>query len=260
MARTDWRLLHIIPVAHFWFLEALFIIFLLTALLEHLKLLDSPKRFLVVWLLAALVNVNSHLPVSLGLDGAAYLLPFFLLGLGANRFGDRLPRGAAMAASAVLFGYCVLVMALLARSSPDRGSVVGLLVSASLCIFLLKCQFESRALAWIGAASFAIYLFHTMFSAASRIVLLRLGVDAIPVLFASGLAAGIFGPMVVAHMLGLFPTMATPWIIGESGKRKPAAKAVAGVVPLRHHQRPPIGQPGWRRPADLHMRPPTAGQ
>lgn len=225
----DWRLLHIVPVAHFWFLESLFIIFMLTIVLEHFGLLATPQRFALAWLAAAALFLLDPMPVYLGLQGATYLLPFFLLGLGSNRFGEQLPRAAVMIPTAAVLAALVLYLALVARTLPNRSETVALAISVCACVLLLRSRFEVRWLAWIGVYSFAIYLFHSMFSAASRIALSHLGVQSVPLLFPLGLLAGVSGPIVLAMILHRVPGGHLP--LGESKpKRAPPAVAVAAYA------------------------------
>ena len=215
----DWRLLHIVPIVNYWFLESLFIIFVLTAFLEQFALLATPARFAMVWLLAGLAHSFNPLPVYFGLQGAAYLLPFFLLGLGSNRFGEQLPRGPVMLSTGALLAGLGLYLILVTQAMPDRPGIAALVISASLCVFLLRSHLELRWLAWIGVYSFAIYLFHSFFSAASRIALMQLGVSSVPTLFIAGLLAGIAGPIAAALILRRVPWGHLP--LGESrGKRE----------------------------------------
>lgn len=214
----DWRLLHIVPVAHYWFLESLFVIFLAAMLLEHFALLSTPARFTLAWLAAVLVFLANPMPIYFGLQGATYLLPFFLLGLGSNRFGEQLPRGRVLLAAGALVAGLSLYLVLAGEPLPDRTRFVALLISAGGCVFLVHSQVQLRWLAWIGVYSFAIYLFHSMFSAASRIVLLQLGVTSVPVLFAVGLAAGVSGPILAAIILRRVPLGHLP--LGETKTRR----------------------------------------
>jgi surface polysaccharide O-acyltransferase-like enzyme len=213
----DWRLLHIVPVAHYWFLESLFIIFLVTALLEHFALISTPGRFAAVWLWAALLFIVNPMPIYFGLQGAVFLLPFFLLGLASNRFAERLARSQVLGASGALLVMASLPFAL-AGVMPERPGLAALIISASACVFLVRSQFELRWLAWIGAYSFAIYLFHSMFSAASRIALMQMGVTSLTALFTVGMLAGVAGPIVAAIVLRRIPWGYVP--LGESKPRR----------------------------------------
>ena len=222
----DWRLLHIVPVAHYWFLESLFLIFMLTVLLERFALLATPHRFAMVWVLAAMLYLANPMPYHLGLQGATYLLPFFLLGLGSNRFGEGLPRGWVMGLAAAMIAGLGIYLLLVAKAMPHRTQLTALVISACTCLFLVRTHIELRWLAWIGVYSFAIYLFHTMFSAATRIVLLQLGVTSIPILFTLGLVAGVSGPIAAAMILRRVPWGHLP--LGEAKarrERRPSAVA-----------------------------------
>jgi fucose 4-O-acetylase-like acetyltransferase len=222
----DWRLLHIVPVAHYWFLESLFVIFMLTVLLERLALLATPNRFAMVWLVAGMLYLADPMPYHFGLQGATYLLPFFLLGLGSNRFGERLPRGLVMGLAAAMIAGLSLYLLLAAQAMPHRTQLTALLISACTCLFLVRTHVELRWLAWIGIYSFAIYLFHTMFSAGTRILLLQLSVTSVPVLFTLGLVAGVLGPIAAAMILRRVPWGHLP--LGESRvarERRPSAVA-----------------------------------
>lgn len=92
--------LPVFPHNHFWFLEAIFAIFVLVALLDRAGVLRRRAAVAAATLLAAAVCslevVTTHL---LSADGAVYLLPFFFLGLCFGRFGDPLaiPGGVAIA-------------------------------------------------------------------------------------------------------------------------------------------------------------------
>jgi hypothetical protein len=63
-----------------------------------------------------------------------------------------------------------------------------------------------RAVAFFGTISLAIYVMHTMFSAAVRIGLIVFGIDNLAVHFVLGVVAGVLGPLlvyVVARRLGV---------------------------------------------------------
>jgi fucose 4-O-acetylase-like acetyltransferase len=212
---TDWHLLHIEPVAHFWFLESLFIVFLVTACLERFQILSTPLRWFGVWALAVALFMFTDLPAYFGLYGAVYLFPFFLLGLGCKRFShlfERIPR-YWLALAVIAY---VLYMFYDETALPGWNSLTAVLLGAASCVALLRSQMQIRWLAWIGYFSFSIYLFHSMFSAASRIVLVKLGIDSVAVLFVSGLLAGIFGSIVTNMVLRRVPL--GHWVLGEQKK------------------------------------------
>ena len=83
-AVSNWWLLHVNPVAHFWFIESLFWVFLLVWLAERQRWIASPTGFGLALALACLLYLTvrgSHL---FSVDGAIYLLPYFLCALAAE--------------------------------------------------------------------------------------------------------------------------------------------------------------------------------
>ena len=218
---TEWHLLHIIPVAHYWFLESLFLIFMLTAVLERSRVLDSAAGFLAVFLVAMMLHVWAPLPVHFGLNGATFLLPFFLLGVAARRF-PAMTTNPRLAVAVVLLPL-VLMLGWAASQvpNPDAPGIERLTVSLCACLLLLRLGPAARWLAFIGAWSFGSYLFHPVFTAASRIVLKSVGIEDLAVLFTTGLVVGLIGSIALTAALGRWPW--GRWMIGERPQRAASA-------------------------------------
>lgn len=223
-APVNWRLLHIQPVAHYWFLEALFWIFLLVAMLERVRLLESPWTFVLAWTVAAIVQVDAPPPVWFGLEGAAYLLPYFLLGVAAYRFHDVLSHAAVAFTAAVALAVALAYLGTFPDLHlADDQSFPELAASVCCCLLMLHLRPELPWLAWIGRWSFGIYLFHAIFAAGARVAMTHAGVHALPVLFMAGLAAGICGPIALTCVLRRVP--GGHWALGEKPKK-------VGVLPV----------------------------
>lgn len=207
-----WWLLHIEPVGHFWFLQALFLIFLTIVILERSKLLARPGTFLLVFAASAALFVFAHAPVYFGLAGAVYLLPFFLGGLACRRFDIRSVRTRWLAAA--LFAGAALWLS----TRPSHGAVIafaGLMVSLSMVFLLLRSGWQVRWLAYVGGFSFAIYLMHVFFTAASRIFFSALGLSDPYVHTLLGTAAGVLGPMAAASLIARSPRLSF-YLLGQS--------------------------------------------
>ncbi|HSV45890.1 MAG TPA: hypothetical protein VLJ58_08885, partial [Ramlibacter sp.] len=115
--------------------------------------------------------------------------------------------------AAALAVVIVLGSAWAMNALPAGGSAAALVAGTCGCIALLRTGAKVRWLAWVGACSFPIYLFHPIFTAASRIAWRRAGVDEVAVLFALGMLAGILMPIFAAWLLRKFK--AGYWVIGE---------------------------------------------
>lgn len=208
----NWLLLHIIPVAHYWFLESLFVIFLVTALLEHYRLMSTPRGSFLVFACASLLFVWDPLPYHLGLGGASYLFPFFLLGINANRYKDALQN--ALPWVVTMFAVVCAYLVFIDGDVPERNDEISLVVSAAACIIALSLRLQWPLVAAVGAESFVIFLFHSIFSSASRIALAGIGVKSVLVALPVGIFIGLLGPVLLGKALRKLPL--GHWFLGES--------------------------------------------
>lgn len=198
-----WATLHILPVAHYWFLGSLFIIFVVVAILESLKLLDHWWRFAMV--LAAAVAIYLTMdpfyfadPLYFNLARIVYLFPYFLCGLACSRFRIE-GSGFIPIAIAILVGAWTYAAAGVLGVVPftARTSIVALLIGVSSSFVLLRSDWEDRGLAFIGVNSYSIFLFHVFFTAASRVIMNALHIKDVDILFAVGTLSGIFFPILI---------------------------------------------------------------
>ncbi|HEV3182406.1 MAG TPA: acyltransferase [Steroidobacteraceae bacterium] len=171
---ASWRLheawrIYLYPTYQFWFVQALLVDFALIAALEAAGALRTIRRFMVVVAIAitALVWLPAPPTTFFSIPQSEYLLPFFLLGLGMNRFrAELLTSTVASASLALLFGGLVIQCTSIALDPAyrlDRGSLLSVAVgcSASLCAICWVPRIKLLRL--LGGFSFAIYLYHLAF-------------------------------------------------------------------------------------------------
>jgi fucose 4-O-acetylase-like acetyltransferase len=223
---ADWHLLHVVPVAHYWFLESLFVIFMTILALEHINALATRLRFAVVMAGAALMFVTEPFPVYFGLAGAAYLFPFVLFGLWCGRLTGTAKgeHRVSLQMGVVLVVVAILHAGLVAQALPGKYSLTALILGCGCGLILLNSRLESSALASVGRHSFAIFLLHTMGTAASRIVLTKVGLASIYVLVPVGMWAGIALPVMASSWLKNVPWW-TQWVLGESAPKSKSRSA-----------------------------------
>ncbi len=193
-----WYLLHILPFKHFWFVESLFWIFLLIWVLDRSQLIGKSSNFFLVWLSAAVLYLFVGGPGWFAIDGAIYLLPYFLAGLAVSRF-DLQPQLDRPVLRTSLIALALLSMIMIGRPEPnhDLRNIWALIAGVSLCGLCLSMQLNVAWLSKIGSYSYTIYLFHVFFTAGSRIVLQSMEVNLLPLQLFGGLLVGIVGPMIV---------------------------------------------------------------
>lgn len=200
-----WYFLHIRPVAHFWFLESLFWVFLVIWLLERWNLIREVKGYLLALTLACALYLTVRGWFMLGIEGAIYLMPYFLFGLAFSRFPLKPYLTSAWVRWGLLMLAAVAVISMgMPVSNPDRRTVAMLAVGMSLCMLSLSLVRVVPGLAAIGRHSYAIYLFHVFFTAAVRIALNLAHIKLLPIDILLGLAIGLAGPIVLDRIASRF--------------------------------------------------------
>ncbi len=215
----NWFTLHLKPVAHFWFLESLFLIFLMIIPLEHAGILQRKTGFGVVFLIASICYTANIGTPWLSIAGFFYLFPYFLAGLYAERFP--LNKLSLQQISSIMLAVLLVLLFMYGHEyGGPRRSPNALTIGLLFCMLLYLTRMKSTILASIGFYSYSIYLFHVFFTAGARIVLSRFGVTELWTLFTFALAAGLAGPVIVELVAARY----NPAQILMLGKRPIAAK------------------------------------
>ena len=108
-----------------------------------------------------------------------------------------------------IFGYLILfsVFAVLLLILLDyvqlqpKQSIDGLVIGVLFCVGVLSIKGENNILAIIGAYSYSIYLFHVFFTAGSRIILYKMGINDVSVLFLVSIFLGVLLPIMAEIVL-----------------------------------------------------------
>lgn len=207
-SRPIWTI-YLFPYAHLWFLQAIIVLFSIVALLDHAGLMRTSRQYAVILGLALGLQLVLHVDRALfSVNHAIYLAPFFLLGIGANRFRgivqQRGPEMAAIGTFVIAMGGAV-VGVLRGTPMPQPQTLWATVLSMSSCLALLAVMPRVTSLGVIGTHSYAIYLYHLMFVAAVNHLGHALGITNVGVHLLFGIAAGIAGPMLVARTLEGYP-------------------------------------------------------
>jgi peptidoglycan/LPS O-acetylase OafA/YrhL len=201
-AAINWATIHIYPVAHFWFVEAIFIIFLITLILEAIRILDRPLGVAVALTVSCGIYLTNVQIKIFALDGVAYLLPYFFAGMLVQRHFQSLIGQYKYALPILIAGVlCLTQLSQYQMSVETRMLPLALVASTLLCTSLLLIRIQHPFIARIGVYSYSIYIFHIFFTAASRIVLQKTGIEDKTIMFVIGLGAGLIGPIVAELVL-----------------------------------------------------------
>jgi peptidoglycan/LPS O-acetylase OafA/YrhL len=233
----DDLLITVSPYWNYWFLEALFIIFIATLVLEKLRLLTNGFGFLFVT--AAAIAAERWIIVpgmyNFNLTGAIYLFPYFLCGLACVRFHIE-GKYVSIVTLAVSIGLALFVIAgsLGYAHLPGRISMTSLLLGVS-CAYLLVVQLKWRNdfLMFIGRSSYAVFLYHIFFTSLTWLLASSLHVHEINTLVIMITTGGVAGPLLADRIIKRFALTRTLFL-GErwtaSRPRKEAASALAVFV------------------------------
>lgn len=190
---------------HFWFLQAMFLIFLLYGLISFFKL-SVRKAYILLLLVGIMLTLSMPQNITfLSLSGFFFLLPYFALGtlLGAWEAHDEKLNPTLLGVLAFLFiGLLIFKYICIKEGSPFiRTSIFGLLIGFVGCSLFYFTKIKSKVLVYIGSFSFTIYLYHLYFLVLSRMVLNYLGIQNTTISVLTGLVLGLFGPVLVDYFL-----------------------------------------------------------
>ncbi|CAH0234265.1 hypothetical protein SRABI70_02554 [Pseudomonas sp. Bi70] len=198
--------IYLFSYAHFWFLQSIFCIFVVIALLEKAGWLLTLRSYGLVFAVALAASFASEsFPNLFSLDRAVELFPFFLLGLGLYRFSERLiTRRSVMTmavALAILTGIDQAYLFALVELDESEQAVVGTALGLAAISLLIARSFYFKPLAWLGYFSFEIYLFHVFGTAGARIGLNKLQVHEAWLVFTVSMALGLLLPVAFKVLL-----------------------------------------------------------
>lgn len=214
-----------LPFAHFWFLQATFVIMLSCLIGTYICGGRSNLAIGIVGVLGAVLYVSPFRPeVNLfSIMNAWKLAPFFAAGfltarnITWQRSPDQKIIGTIGIISAAIFG--AMLAWDLVTFEPQMRRVVSVTLGLAFCLMLYMAKPNSSWLAWIGRQSYPVYLFHVFFTASTIMTINYISPDLPPlVMLFLALLAGVFGPIVLNSILVRNP-MTAFWFLGIKRKR-----------------------------------------
>ncbi|MBN1181895.1 MAG: acyltransferase [Bacteroidales bacterium] len=226
-----WKI-YLFPYEHFWFLQAIFLIFVFIAMIDHFKLISTTKKWFMVLLLTVLVR--SFMPYFQGIffcyKGFLNLLPFFVLGCGIERYQDLFRSKTVIRVLLILFIIAVsLQQFCLLKGMSINGlgyTTISLLAAGPGITLLFYIRKDVPVLSKLGYFAYGIYLFHVFGTAGSRILIMNLNGADITLLFFSGLLAGLGLPIIIELVIEKSPLLRMIFL----GLRKQADKQLVAKL------------------------------
>jgi fucose 4-O-acetylase-like acetyltransferase len=207
-----WQI-YFLPYEHFWFLQATFILMLVTLTGSLFLPGGNFARYApIAGLIGALVYifVTRWRPDVFSGSKVFYLAPYFFTGLafrywypvdGTNPLAKPVARFWVTLAAVALFMIDFVKITGIVGPG-DLAQAIGVAVGMGMCLLIVSWRPNWRFAEWMGGKSYAIFLFHVFFTAGSRIALAKIWSGAPLLLFvAAGIAAGLTGPIILDEIL-----------------------------------------------------------
>lgn len=193
------------PVAQYWFLYALFFLFVIWTVLSLFL-----KNEVITLITFGLLIISKIFGFSYGfLDSTFNCALAFGIGTCLESLDFKkipnwlkistIPVHIAAVVTMILTGVIKFIIA------DDVATILGLFASVFFVGFIQRISFVDRFLNFICKYSFPIYLLHTFFTSATRIILLRFGYTNYILHVVAGTFAGLSIPLLIAWICSIVP-------------------------------------------------------
>lgn len=202
-----WQI-YLFPYTIFWYLQALFLIFIAVAIFEKLAWMKSMLSWSMVLGGAYLIYISQitvvagHSSNFFSFEGTMNQLPFFIAGIGIQRFGYELFKFKYIYLTLSIIGLCVLqIRWFYPDFYPQLYKCLLPIWLVPTLIIALNQHFTSRIFVYLGAYAYSVYLFHGFGTAGGRIILSYLGIHSEVTVFVISLSTAILAPILVDKIL-----------------------------------------------------------
>ncbi len=203
--KSIWKI-YIFPFDQFWFLQSLFLVFIVVLIIELSVGLRSLHSWSVHMLISSCLFVFSGaITPFMGISGAAYLFIFFLFGVGLQRFEYIAKSSKVLIISLlILFSGVAMIQLTIAGIliiENDILKLIELFSSLALGFLIFRFRNGNQLLIYLGSFAFPIYLFHVIFLAGIRIAFNIIGLYQNSLLFFTSLCGAIILSIVATIVL-----------------------------------------------------------
>lgn len=203
-----WRI-YCFPYTFFWYLQSLFVMFAVIGLADKFggkTTVTSWAYMLMGSVFLYLLQINvlaNNVPNFFGFQGALEQLPYFVAGIGVQRFGKELygrfkARFYLLASVGLALFICNFFVSDLGAELYK--SMLPLWIIPTIVI-MLNIEFTSRFFIYLGTYAYTIYLFHGFGTSGGRIILSYLGANDHTAIFVLSSLIGLFVPILVDNVL-----------------------------------------------------------
>lgn len=204
-----------LPYDVYWYLFSLFLIFVVISVLDTRQFFKKFEGWASVLLCAfAFLFVSENfldpVPNIFSFKGAAYLFPFFLIGIGIHRFKNILLHRHTTLPVLMVFIASITIQQIVwfeNLSMQEKHSLLGMVVGISGVLLLFRLRVKNNLLIWIGSYAYGIYLFHVFFTGGSRIILTRVGISHQATVLIIGVLIAVLASIVIEILISRSPSL-----------------------------------------------------
>lgn len=229
----------IYPYTFYWYLHSLFLVFLVVAILDSYKLMKNSLSLLVVVSISIFIlifrdtMISVEFPNYFGFKGAIYLLPFFIIGVGIQRFKSIFHNKILIIVLTTVLLASLILQQLVWFGALDYQFTeiggVGLIIGLFGTIVIFKSKLKIKSMIWLGNYSYTIFLFHSFGTSGGRIFLHKLGVQNTSLIFFFSLFLGLFLPIAVEKILDRF-NITRLLFLGRAIKKKSTSLVLGNKI------------------------------
>ncbi len=190
-----------------WFLQAVFLIFVTIALIENYSKINTAKKWLIALTFSSITFFFLDTFGIFAINGYLGLLPFFILGIGLNRFKNIIFQKIVLIPIILTFIASIIIQQLnwfeIIHIYPlHRKTWLSLITGISSAVTFFYIKKPVNLLAKLGYYSYGIYLFHIFGTSGARIVLQKLfGNVNSNIMFFTSLICGLLFPIIIETII-----------------------------------------------------------
>lgn len=193
----DTLLLH--PTAPYWYLYALFFIFLVTPTFNSVKVAAVGLMVALAAKVLILTGGYSVYAVTIVLSNEIW----FVLGMSICAFNVQL-KGRKV--QGTIFGLLFIILSIVVYTAEISGSAIPFAMGLLACVavILMVTDFEGKfgkGMDFLAKYTMPIFLMHTLFAAPMRSVLLKIGIENAVIHVVLGLGISFAGPIIAAWIM-----------------------------------------------------------
>lgn len=207
-----WKI-YIFPYTIYWYLPSLFLIFMGMYVIDKYKLCQSVKAwlflFIATWGISLIIKtMPSDIPNLFSYKGALGQLPYFIIGVGIQRFSDKLYEKKSLDTYLILT--CIGLALLqykwyyavnIGENIPFWYEALLPLWVASTLMLLLHINRSCPFFTWLGSFAYSIYLFHGFGTSGGRIIATKIGISSSLFIFMIATGIALFLPILVEKVV-----------------------------------------------------------